>query len=152
MFKLAVHEIENLIPIIIIGKHIKDPRERELSRRLMEVDNNGDVLKYYDIKEGIKLSAIRRKNGYYRFAKDLFERLKKPNDRQSFEGHLAILDRKKCDAVFAPLCPGILETILRIDVRYNDRFAYCDYLREEWDRIREIIVTFFCARQTDPIN
>ena len=152
VFKLTVHEIENLIPITIIGKHIKDKRDRELSKRLIEVDNNGDILKYYDIKEGVKLSAIRRKVGYYQFASNLFERLKKPNDRQSFDEHLAILDRNQSDEVFAPLCPSILETFMNIDVRYHERFVYCDYLREEWDRIRKIIVTFFCARQADPIN
>ena len=150
--KLAVHEIENLVPKKIIGKHIKGKRNREFSKRLMDVDDNGDILKYYDIKDGIKLSVIKNHAGYYQFASNLFERLKKPNGRQSFEEYLAILNRKKCDEVFAPLSPGILETFLNIDVRYNERFVYCDYLREEWDRIKSIIVTFFCARQEDPIN
>ena len=152
VFKLSVHEVENLIPISIISKYIKDKKNRVFSKRLMEVDNNGDILKYYDIKAGVKLSAIKRNAGYYQFASNLFERLKKRKDRQSFEEHLVVLDRNKIDEVFAPLCPSILDTFLNVDVRYNERFVYCDYLREEWGKIKDIIVTFFCARQSDPIN
>lgn len=152
VFKLFVHEIENLIPIEIIGKHIKKKDDRVFSKRLKAIDKGGDVLKYYDIKEGIKLSAINVLPGYYQFAKMVFDRLKKPTDHTSFEEYLADLSRKKINQVFAPLNPGILDTFLALDLRYHKRFVYCDYLRDDWDKIKEVIVTFFCARPADPIN
>lgn len=152
VYKLSVHEIENLIPIDIIGKHIKKKENCEFSKRLKAIDINGDVLKYYDIKEGIKLSVINSLPGYYQFAKMLFDRLKKPADKTSFEDFLSDLSRKGSKQVFVPLSPGILDTFLTLDLRYHKRFIYCDYLKDDWNSIKDVVTTFFCSRADDPIN
>lgn len=149
--KLNVHEIENLIPIEIIGRHIKDKKAREFSKRLKAIDNNGDILHFYDIKEGIKLSSIKQNPKYYSFAKDIFNRLNGLSKSESFDDYVRSLERKKCNILFAPLCPGILDTFISLDSRYHDRFVYCDYLRDEWERIKNYIVTFFCARPDVPL-
>ena len=152
VYQLKVHEIENLIPIDIISRSIKNKSDRDFSKRLKDIDHDGDILKYYDIKEGIKLSKIQASPKYYSFAKDIFDRLNKRVAPNAFDSYLNSLTRKKSDQVFAQLCPGILEKFLSIDTRYNVKFVYCDYLREEWNSIRNIVVAFFCCREDVPIN
>ena len=151
VYKLQVHEIENLIPIEIIRKHVNDENNRHFCKLLKSIDKNGDILHYYDFKDGIKLSAIRKHPKYYTFAQGIYDKLNGTSTSVSFEDYLKSLERKKCDHVFAPLCPGILDKFLSLDIKYHERYIYCDYLRAEWDRIKQIMVTFFCARQDVPL-
>ena len=152
VYKLNVHEIENLIPIDIISKNTNDNNKRKFANRLKEIDNDGDILKYYDIKEGIKLASIRFCPEYFKFAKDIFDRFANHSGKKSFDSYLTSLSRKKSGQVFSQICPGILVKFLSLDTRFKDRFIYCDYLRNEWNNIKELVVTFFCAREDTPIN
>ena len=147
VYKLNVHEIENLIPLDSICQHIKDRKGRLFAKKLKWADKDGDILKYYDIKNGIELETIQKDELYRNFAEMIYARLGK---RPSFNKYLSTI---RDGQVFRHLCPGIVDAILKPITRRNEpRFIYCDYLREEWDSIQKFIVTFFCARNDDPIN
>ncbi len=149
VYKLNVHEIENLIPFTITIKYIKDKHVRKFAQRLLAVDLNGDILKYYDIKEGIKKGLVEKEQGCMNFAANIYNRFKKASDITPFETYLQSI---KDEHIFSPICPGILVSFLKISPRQLPRFIYCDYLREEWQHLREIIVTYLCARQAVPLN
>lgn len=148
--KLGVHEIENLIPFDSVCQHIKDRGIRRFAKRLKEIDSNGDILRFYDIKDGISKRNIRKHPLYYTYAETIYNRLKKTSDSTTFEQHLSKIGANDC--VFAPLCPGVLKAFINRDTYKDKGFVYCDYLRPEWELLWRLIVTFLCARQDDPIN
>ena len=150
--KLNVHEIENLIPIQEISPHIKDNGVRKFAGHLSRIDNQGDVLFYYDIKEGIKLSMIQGNPDYYSYASLIYHRLNPRTNQTAFNLYIQSLSSKNKECVFPPLCPGALGAFLRRNPQRKHRFVYCDYLRNEWGRVKEHIVTFLCCRQNEPIN
>lgn len=147
IFKLSVHEIENLIPIDFFCKHISDKRIKKVAIRLNSIDKQGDIIKYYDFKEGIKLIKIETDPDYYKFAEMIYNRLKKPSEIKGFDRYLPAI---KKGLVFSPITPSALDYFIKTKIK--PRFVYCDYLRTEWNEIRKHIVTFLCARQDDPIN
>lgn len=150
VYKLNVHEIENLIPFCLIDSFIKEEQPRKFAKRLKLIDNNGDLLKYYDVKDGIKRIAIAKNPRFRSFAETVYNRLKKRSDKKTFDMFLSSIKDK---TVFPHLCPGALDRFLEIDTaRSGPRFVYCDYLRDEWLSIKDYIVTFLCARSDDPIN
>lgn len=149
VYKLKVHEIENLIPIDFVYKHIKKKQISKFSYKLKRIDQDGDILRYYDVKKGIRLSTIQSEKDYYCFAETIYRRLCGSSDHTSFEAYIS---RVSNDMVFSHLCPGILDVFLNQSLSGNSRFIYCDYLREDWEEIQKYIVTFFCARRDEPIN
>ena len=100
--KLNVHEIENLIPIDKVIQFIKNKRVRQFAQRLKNIDNTGDILFFYDIKDGISKKSIERDCNYYKFANKIYQRLQKPSCNITFDQYFASIRQ---DHVFVPLCP-----------------------------------------------
>ena len=150
VYKLHVHEIENLIPIEIIIPYVKEKSVQNFAQRLKTIDYNGDILFYYDIKDGISLKSIRANQDYYKFAEMIYQRLSKPSSHISFASYLSSIKNSNC--VFDPLCPGVLTAFLHRNNHNKPRFIYCDYLRTEWALLKDYIVTFLCCRHYEPIN
>jgi len=149
IYKLGAHEIENLIPINYICQNIKDKEARKFAKRLKDIDNNGDVLLFYDIKDGIQRKSIDADTKYKQFAQTIYNRLNGSHRTKSFDDY--IYSKGKKTNIFPQLCPSILDTFINDKGVKAREFTYCEYLRVEWSMVRKLVITFLCSRQNNPI-
>ena len=142
---LDVHEAENLVPLSFMKMHTKDNIGKSF---LKKMDERGllPLMKYYDIKKGIRKDRAMENAEYLSFCRDLYERLY-PFRRNSFEKFLE-QKRKNDDRLF----PVIREDMLSIFNAEKDSHFFHDILENERKGIADLVHTFVCCRGDDPIN
>lgn len=151
LHSLDVHEIENLLPFSFIDHPQMFHAEVALNKMKFDLirSNNPELLKYFDVKKGIKKNALFDSEEKYRdFAKECCSCDTTITD---FNAHVdsSVLNNK---VIF----PGIESKIMRkaLDHPNNkDRFSFdlYDFQNVEWQNIGQLMLDFTCARNKESI-
>ena len=143
---LNVHEAENLVPLAFMKKHTCDHKGADFLDKMSQRGLDG-LMRYYDVKKGIRKDSAVAKEGYLNFCKDLYERLY-PRKKTSFEKYLSQM-KKDDDRLFPIINSDMLRDF------YTDRkntYNHDDVLEVERVKIASLVHTFVCCRGFDPIN
>lgn len=144
-YPLDVHEIENLLPFSFLLKTTNDKGKNFLTR-LRKIDNAKEILRYYDIKNGIKFIDIKSNTLYFQFAKLIYEKIY-GNKKNNFE--LFISSIKNDDK---QIFPGIRKNAMQKFLDEKTPKMDINFFKDELETIAKIIVTLACGRNDDPIN
>ena len=147
IYKISVHEIENLVPSsYLLSCTRKNKKANRFVRKILGLSNKAEIIKYYDIKEGISFSAIQSNHEYYAFAEMIFNSFLPKNHKEEFKKHLCKM--KKSGFVFPSINSKLLEYFLdKPDFSKGDY-----YLQREYNEITNYVFTILCSRVDDPIN
>lgn len=147
IYKINVHEIENLVPSsYLLGCTRKNKKSNRFVQKILSLSNKDEILKYYDIKDGISFSAIQSNPEYYAFAEMIYNSFLPKNHKEEFKNYLCKM--KKTGYVFPSINSKLLEYFLN-----KPDFSKSDYyLQQEYKNIKNIVFTFLCSRVDDPIN
>ena len=142
---LNVHEAENLVPLAFMKMHTHDKRGESFLEK-MKQRGLLHLMRYYDIKKGIRKDRAMEDADYLSFCKDLYERLY-PCRKNSFSTFLS-QKRKDEDRLFPAIRVDILHKF------YTDSGGPypADYLESDRMEIANLVHTFVCCRGSDPIN
>lgn len=142
---LNVHEAENLVPLHFTKMHTRDSRGKTFLEK-MDQRELLSIMKYYDIKKGIRKDRAMENVNYLNFCRDLYEKLY-PHRRNSFEKFLE-QKKKNDDRLF----PVIREDLLNVFNDDKEGPYPPDVLEKERKEIADLVHTFLCCRGYDPIN
>lgn len=142
---LNVHEAENLVPLAYMKSHTYDKEGRKF---LEKMSQRGllHLMRYYDIKKGIRKDRAIENTNYLSFCKDLYEKLY-PYRKNSFENYLN-QKRKNEDRLF----PAIRVDMLHEFNKDNKGPYPVDDMESDRKEIAALVHTFVCCRGHDPIN
>ena len=143
---LNFHEIENLLPFSFLMKVTNREGQCFLRKIATINDCSKDILRYYDIKNGVTIDAIEKNPAYYIFAEQLYNKLYKL--KGNFNKYICDLKRKKKKNVYPPIRQDAINLYLsgeNIDNSIN-------YFEDEWRSLAKNILTFTCARENSPIS
>lgn len=139
---LAVHEIENLIPVSFM-KQNTDAEGLKFLKRL-EKHNLLNQLVYYDVKLGISKEEAVKYPGLMKFAKDLYEAVYPK--KQSFDTYLS--HKKDKEYLHPVLSPTMLSDYINDKLKAYQSDMYDNYRKE----VADLVHTFMCCRGFEPIN
>lgn len=147
VFKINVHEVENLIPFSFVRNHVKkDNKAAAFLKKLAQLQNRADIMRYYDIKLGICRSAIDGNPDYYDFAEMIFNSIASRKEKDGFIKYVKKIPAK--GNVFPAIKKNLLDSFI-----CSPNFSNIDYyLDSEYSNISNIVFTFLCSRVNDPIN
>lgn len=156
---LAVHEIENLIPIEIIDKLPYKNKNRQNQKsnfdKISKSNSANELLQFFDFKHGLsKLEDIYDVPDYKQYVKRVVSLnpdilLSYNNDFDSFYDSIDITKGNKGN-----IFPGLGEDILKLSVEYiknnynaliYSKLQLLDYQYKEWVRISNFIYTMCCC-------
>ena len=142
---LNVHEAENLVPLAFMKTHTYDNRGKSF---LEKMNQRGllHLMRYYDIKKGIRKDRAMEDAKYLSFCKDLYERLY-PFRKNSFNTYLS-QKRQGEDRLF----PAIRVDMLHEFYTDNGGPYPTDGMEIDRMEIAALVHTFVCCRGHDPIN
>jgi len=142
---LNVHEAENLVPLAFMKTHTQN----NCGKRFLEKMNQRGLLhlmRYYDIKKGIRKDRALEKALYLTFCEDLYKNLY-PYRKNSFDKFLK-QKRKNDDQLF----PAIRENMLELFNKDKGGSYPTDVTENDRKEIADLVHTFVCCRGHDPIN
>lgn len=144
-YPLDVHEIENLLPFSFLLTTANNKGKNFLAR-LKKTDNAKEILRYYDIKNGIKFKDVKDNALYFQFAKLIYDRIY-GNKKNNFE--LFISNIKNDDQ---QIFPGIRKNAMQKFLEEKAPKMDINFFRDELEAIAKLIATLACGRNDDPIN
>lgn len=160
-------EAENLIPIGYIIKHCKNKKNEKFFRRLF-TNHYGNEWRYYDLKEGVKVSSVLEEKEFYKHSRSLYGKLCQRADFDTYVKNYtnALKKRTKKSKVrnqelLPCVCPNILNQYItylsypedkRQYIAYDKEFDKMDPLYKERKDIIDLVYAFMCVREPGPIN
>lgn len=142
---LNVHEAENLVPLAFMKAHTHDKKGEKFLESMKQRELL-HLMRYYDIKKGIRKDRAVEDADYLSFCKELYEKLY-PCRRNSFSTFLG-KKRKDEDRLF----PAIRGDMLHKFNTDNGGPYPADCLESDRMEITNLVHTFVCCRGFDPIN
>lgn len=151
VYKLTVHEIENLLPLPFIKEKVRINKKVNLFfTRLRKSEDFGDIWRYYDIKNGIRVSDIESLEDYYHFAEKIY--LQVYESKQSFENYLSQLKKCNRNEVTPAIRSDMLDRFVKLNENQKQKYPIFLY-DEECKQIAKKVVEFACCRSNDdPLN
>lgn len=139
---LPVHEAENLVPFSFMKSHSQSTGFTFI-RKLEKRGLLGQMV-YYDVKNGIIKSKTEEDAQYKEYARDLYT-IVYPHNRNGFDAFYA--HKQNTDYLFPKINDNLLSDFIdNNSTIYNgDEF---DVFRKE---IADLVCTFMCCREKDPI-
>lgn len=144
-FPLEVHEVENLLPLSFLLTTTNNEGKNFLAR-LKKIGNAKEILRYYDIKNGIKFKDVKGNMLYYQFAKLIYEKIY-GNKKNNFELFISNI-RNDNKQIF----PGIRKNAMQKFLEEKEPKMDISLFKDELETIAKLIVTLACGRNGDPIN
>lgn len=143
---LNFHEIENLLPFSFLMK-VTNKDGKCFLRKIVDInDCLKNILRYYDIKNGVTIDAIEQNPAYYIFAEQLYNKLYKL--KGNFNKYICDLKRKKKKNVY----PQIRQDAINLYLSGKNIDNSINYFEDEWRSLAKNILTFTCARENSPIS
>lgn len=154
LVELEVREIENLLPFNLITTQFEWNRiNLNTFRELMASDNDGDILKYFDVKNGIKKKEELLKEDKYRnFAALCYS--KSTYHSSICEFNKVLENAKNGDIIL----PGLGSPLKKVIQYFNDNdicttiFDLRSYQELEWNKIGKHLLNFCIARPKESMN
>lgn len=152
---LSVHEIENILPLdMVIGF---DWNKENLThfQKLVELDKNGDILRYFDIKKGINIDDLKDEN-CKKFAEYCYSNNLTLTTNCTFTEKIAKVEeelRKDKDAnkiIYPGLGNPLKKTIEHLKERTD--FSLKPFQEEEWKLIGADLLNYCIARPKEASN
>ena len=106
-YPLDVHEIENLLPFSFLLT-TTNKEGKNFLKRLKKDNHAKEILRYYDIKNGIKLKDIKNNVLYFQFAKLIYDKIY-ANKKNNFEKFISIKIKNSNTQIF----PGIRKNAMQ---------------------------------------
>lgn len=116
-------------------------------KRLKKDNHAKEILRYYDIKNGIKLKDIKDNVLYFQFAKLIYDKIY-ANKKNNFEKFISIKIKNSNTQIF----PGIRKNAMQKFLEEKTLKMDINFFKKELEEIAELIVTLACGRNDDPIN
>ena len=140
---LPVHEAENLVPFSFMLGHSCPLGIRFLQK--LKKRNAISKLIYYDVKEGVVKEKAAETDNYKEFVKNLYETTypKSRNGFDAFYQHKGDKDN---------LLPRLNENMLSEYIENKAEVYRTDELEPIRKEIANLVYTFLCCRNNDPIN
>lgn len=160
LYKIPVHEVENLIPFSYLEKNLVKKDSKRLQKfcaSLSASSNFSQIMQFYDIKEGISVKQILEDKQYYYFAQSIYNSLY-PKHKKTFEQHIKALQICSKNEVFPKLSDNLLEKFIKyISILNQEMIIYpLFYSSSEMIKIvkdiQQLVYAYICARNSDPIN
>lgn len=152
VYRLSVHEAENLLPVGFVKEKSKTNKEaRNFLSKMLQSKNLKFYWRYYDIKEGVCISEIESSADYYSFAENLYKEVY--GTKQSFDKYLAQLKLYKEEKKVFPIIRGdLLDKFVSLKELEKIKFPMTLFVQECKD-IAQKVVEFACCRSNDdPLN
>lgn len=151
VYRLSVHEAENLLPLSFIKEKSKiNKNAMDFLKRIEKSDSFINIWRCYDIKEGIKVEDIESSPDYYSFAEKVY--LEVYGVKQSFEKYISQLKFYKRKHVMPPIRSDVLDKFVHL--KDEEKVKYSIFLyQQECEEIAKRVVQFACCRPNDdPLN
>lgn len=147
IIELDLHEIENLLPFDFLDKEKFDG---ELATKKEKFDllrkNDPELLKFFDIKNGIKKKDIKNNKEYKDFARKC---CKCDESINNFEEYYENLSDE--DYVYLPLCRIYKKIENDLEKDYTE-LNLLEFQKKEWDKLGKNLLEFGCARNQEALN
>lgn len=150
---LEVHELENLMPYPLIASFDWNRENLSHFTSLCDADNNGDILRFFDIKSGIRKKDIVNGNqDFYNFAHKCYNAIPTliaqcdldTNLNSHNNDDLIILSLGRPLNKLIEYFRGNDITTVPVDLK--------QFQEEEWNQIGQILKNFCIARSKESLN
>lgn len=150
---LNLHEIENILPFdIIIGL---DWNQEDIKhfQYLIDADENGNIMRFFDIKKGIKkTNELIDSEDYLQFAQQCYLANPQLTSEMDFDARMDITDDKGI------IYPGLGRPLTKIIDYFHAHditltpFTLLPFQEEEWNNIGQNLLNYGFSRSMEAIN
>ena len=156
LYTLHVHEIENILPFKIVEELYEGKTHISEFKALLNLED--EVLRYFDIKKGIKL-ADGQKPEYRDFAKRCYSNNEALTAACEFSQKVAIWSADKTNREKQVLYPGLGGDVLKTVIAHYDTSDIGEvkpvlkpFQKREWNAIGKHLLNYCIARPKEALN